>query len=320
MQSWLKHISAWAFSAGLCLSTAAAALPLRGDEPIAEIPYRLAYQGWFTVEAEVNGTGPHDFIVDSGATITSVFSNLAAAQDFSRQEGRTIQIVGLSGAQELPAYFLGEIDFSGIGLRDHLGVILPDWAEPNTPPQGVMGLDLMTQYAVFFDTEDSVIRFYDPALRHEYPRRWGKTKMTPLKTQGPGAKLYTITVKVGPARIPCVVDLGASGTVFNTPALRAMVAGVRYSTAEDRRLMTTGTHINDIFDISERVRPVRIQQLRIGGASWRNRVFVVYDAQIFADLGFERKPFCLVGADIFDNRNFMFDFSRQTLHIGPKHR
>lgn len=286
--------------------------------PVAEIPFRFDYQGWITVAAAVNGAGPYDFIVDSGATITSVFANLAARQSFSPTPERSVQILGLIGARELPVYVIGDIEFSGVRMNDHAGVILPDWAPPNTPPQGVVGLDFLTRYGVHVDTGAGVIRLYDPAAAFAPSRGWKSVKMTLFATEGSGSKLYTVTVKAGAASIPCIVDLGASGTVFNTAALREMARGVRYSTLDGRGMMSTGSHINDVFDFSDRVRPVRIDRLTIGGASWRNRVFAVYDAQIFDDLGYKKKPFCLVGADLFADRSFMFDFARGAMHIGPR--
>lgn len=285
--------------------------------PVAEIPFRFDYQGWITIAAAVNGAGPYDFIVDSGATITSVFANLAATQTFSPTPERAVQILGLIGARELPVYFIGDIEFSGVRMEDHAGVILPDWAQPNTPPQGVVGLDLLTRYGVHIDTGAGVIRLYNPSAVVAPPSGWTSVKMTPFAAEGSGSKLYAITMKVGAARIPCIIDLGASGTIFNTAALREMARGVRYSTFHDRGLMSTGSHINDVFDFSDRVRPVRIERLVIGGASWRNKVFAVYDAQIFDDLGYAKKPLCLVGADLFAERSFMFDFAREALHIGP---
>lgn len=286
--------------------------------PVAEIPFRFDYQGWITVGAAVNGAGPYDFIVDSGATITSVFANLAATQTFSPTPERTVQILGLIGARELPVYFIGDIELSGVAMEEHSGVVLPDWAAPNTTPQGVVGLDFLTRYGVQVDTGAGVIRLYDPTAAFAPPRGWTGVKMALFAADGSGSKLYTVTVKAGGARIPCIVDLGASGTIFNTAALREMARGVRSNTAHDRRMMSTGSHINDVFDISDRVRPVRIDHMAIGGASWRNRVYAVYDAQIFDDLGYEKKPFCLVGADLFADRSFMFDFARGAMYIGPR--
>ena len=70
--------------------------------------------------------------------------------------------------------------------------------------------------------------------------------------------------------------------------------------------------------MTDRVRPVRIETVRAGRAAWRRKVYIVYDAQIFEDLGYENRPICLVGADMFAERSVIFDFAHETLYIGPQ--
>ncbi len=316
MKSLLRRLAGLAGAWGVVLCLPAAALPTRGAEPVAEIPYRLAYQGWFTVDTSVNGTGPHDFIVDSGATITSVFANLAAQQEMPSVPGKSIQILGLTGAQELPAHEIGDIDFGGVALEDHIGVILPDWAPPNTPPQGVMGLDLLTRYDVHLDTNARLIRFYDPAVPVERRRRWSKVDMERFHSQRTGTNLFMIEVRINADRIPCIVDLGASGTIFNTAALEKMMPSIRHGPVHGAGAFSA-SRINDVFDTTDRARPIRVQRLNIGRARWSNKIFIVYDAKIFADLGYEKRPFCLVGADMFTDRSVFFDFAEESLYIGP---
>ena len=308
--------------AGLSCLAADAALPVAGPRPavslVAEIPYRIDYQGWLTVDATVNGEGPYDFIVDSGATITSAFQNLADRQAFALAERRRpIRILGLTSTRALPAYELGDIEIGGVRLDDHVGVVLPDWTPPNRPPQGVLGLDLLTRYSVHIDADRNAIRFYPPDAAIEKPQRWTRTDMRPIRVDEDASPLYQIYVRVGTSRIPCIIDLGATGTVFNTPALRSMLGGLRINGTREQGF-TTGTRLNDIFDNKDTARAIRISRLKIGQTLWRNKIFIVYDAEIFKELGFDNKPFCLIGADLLAGRSFIFDFSGESLYIGPE--
>ncbi|GJL90444.1 MAG: hypothetical protein DHS20C04_01030 [Hyphococcus sp.] len=300
------------------LGHAAHAHPMSGAEPYDSVPYRIEYQGWITVNATVNGDGPNDFIVDSGATITSVFSNLAARQSFSPAARGPIRILGLTSTQQLPAFQLGEITVGISRLEKHVGVILPDWAPPNTPPQGVLGLDLLTRYMVMVDADVNEIKFYPPETLVPKPKSsgWTRTQMTPHYIADQSTPLYRINVNVRGIQIPCVVDLGASGTVFNEPALRAMTAGIRIN-GWGLRGSSQASHLNDVFDNSQRAKAVKITSLKIGKARWRNETFLVYDAEIFQDLGASAKPFCLVGADLLRGRSFIFDFANERFYVGP---
>lgn len=288
--------------------------------PIAEIPYRMDYQGWVTVDGYVNGQGPHDFIVDSGATITSVFANLADRQNFPPAARDPIQILGLSGSRTLPAHRIGTVSVANVQLENHVGVILPDWAPPNDPPQGVIGLDLLTRYKPLFSNNQRVIKLYAPNATPDHSMEgWTIAKLTPTYTSTDSSPLYRTTAVIRGIDIPCVVDLGASGTVFNIPAYRRMMGGVfvNRSRAEG---FTTGSRIKDVFDNQERAISVRIARLRIGQTSWSNQFVTVYNAQIFSELGYRNEPFCLIGADLFADRSFMLDFQGEELLIGPSRR
>lgn len=314
----MKHVLSLAIAvASLALAHPALAQIITDQESIAEIPYRLRYQGWITIDGMVNDQGPHHFIVDSGATITSVFTNLSRTQEFTPADRADIRILGLSGAQALPAYEIGTINFSGEQLDDHVGVILPDWLPPNVPPQGVLGLDFLVRYKVHIDANHRLIRLYPPDSNVQPNKKgWSRTALRPISITENATPLHTVKVQVRGAYIPCIVDLGASGTIFNKAALRAMSAGLSVNINRGGG-MTTGSRINDIFDNTARVRPIKITRLRLGRSIWRNKTFLVYDAPIFAELEKSTRPFCLLGADLFTDRSIMFDFDDEKLYIGP---
>ncbi|MEO1135998.1 MAG: aspartyl protease family protein [Pseudomonadota bacterium] len=296
------------------------AQPVLDQAPIAEIPYRIDYQGWITIQTTVNGQGPHDFIVDTGATITSVFQNLADQQGFLPADREPIRVIGLIGAERLPAYQLGNIHEGQAGLVNHIGVILPDWASPNTPPQGVIGLDFLSRFTVLVDSRRKVIVLYprDAGIT-DLEKDWSTTRLRPMRFGQDAANpsLYTVTLRIRRKRIECVVDLGASGTVFNVAAFRRMTSGL-YVNGDRRGGFSTGTRISDVFDNRDRARVVRIDRLSIGRQVWRKGLYIVHDAEIFRELGVAKQAFCLVGADIFATHSFMFDFANETLYIGPE--
>lgn len=298
---------------------AQAAHPLDHVEPVDTVPYRLDYEGWITVNATVNGDAPNAFIVDSGATITSVFANLAARQDFAAAERGPIRILGLAGAEQLPAFQLGEISVSSRRLQDHVGVILPDWQAPRETPQGVLGLDLLTQYTVMVDAETSELKFY--SKQNANPQRrtggWTSTELEPVYVADQATPLHRIHVNVRGLEIPCVVDLGASGTIFNGPAFRAMSAGIRVN-SWGLRGSSQNSRLNDVFDNTQRAVAVKISRIKIGNVRWRNMTFLVYDAEIFQEMGVSAKPYCLLGADLLRDRSFIFDFANEHFHVGPE--
>lgn len=294
--------------------------PMSGRTPVAEIPYNVDYEGWVTVEVTINGKGPYDFIVDSGATITAVFQNLVGEHNFAPSPQPPIRILGLTAAKHLPAFTVGDVNVAGQPMADHVGVILPDWAPPRRTPQGVLGLDFLSRYTVFVDTNTRVIRLYDPSLPPERDTRdWSHTDMTKDGFGQDQGALYRIDVRMNSRSLPCIVDLGAAGTLLNYSALRKLLSGL-YINDHGSFGFTTGSRLRDVFDNTERARLVRLPLVKIAAARWRDQIFTVYDAPIFFELGVGQDPFCLVGSDLMLQHNFMFDFAREELYMGPKTR
>lgn len=304
----------------LCWTGVANAHPMSGRAPLAEIPFEIDYEGWVTVDVMVNDQGPHKFIVDSGATVTAVFANLAANQNFTPVNRPPIRILGLTEAKHLPAFSVGEIGVGGRALNDHVGVILPDWSPPRQTPQGVLGLDFLAQYTVLFDVDARMIRLYDPAPPPDGGARgWSDEPLT-RDTFGQGAgALYRVTVGMNRRDIECIIDMGASGTLLNYAALRRLMSGL-YINRSGSPGFSTGSRLHDIFDNTKTARLARIPRIGIAGARWRDEIVTVYDASIFDELGMGNTPFCLIGSDLMLQYNFLFDFEREELYMGPETR
>ena len=58
-----------------------------------------------------------------------------------------------------------------------------------------------------------------------------------------------------------------------------------------------------------------VWRLRIAGALYRQRVFLVGDFDVFEALEIGRKPMAIAGANIFQRRDFIIDFARKRLLV-----
>lgn len=309
-------------SAALALLAAALlwTMPAAANSPTAVVPYRIDYDGWYTVPVFIDGEGPYDFIVDSGATVTVVFRKLADRRAMKLTGRPPRRILGLVGSEKLPVYRIGDVAVGGATLPSLLSVVIEDWPDDRATPDGVLGLDLLSRYTVLFDARRQVIEFHSPVSAPlEGTARWARTDLI-ADDFGQGAgELYRFTARVGPHRIPFVLDLGAAGTIINYSALRRMMSGVHIDGTRDSGF-STGTRLNDIFSETDVARLARIRLLRVGAASWRNLLYIVFDAPIFEELGVDRRPFGFFGSDNFTDRSFVADFPNGELRIGPEER
>lgn len=284
-------------------------------EPLASIPYRLDYNGWYTIDLTINGQGPYQFIVDTGATLTAVFENITEQQAFAPANEAEKRVLGIIGAQSLPAIDIGDVDVGGLQLSDHTGVVIPDWEGAGPKPQGVLGLDFLSKYTVLFDARRQRIEFYSPNNPPEgVMSDMTSTRMRFSTFNRDYGGLYTITVSMSGRRIPCIVDLGADGTLINYTAMRRLTGGIYVDPHRDTG-STTGSKIRDVFGDEAAALSIEVRPIRIGGARWSRGTFVVFNAGIFRALGLHRKSYGLLGADLLKDRNFVFDFANQRFYL-----
>ena len=289
-------------------------------EPITSFPYRIDYDGWFTVEAMVDGKGPYDFIIDTGATITVAFKNLDETHQFGASDLPPKRILGLLSAREAPAREIGDIMIGGVGLEDHIGVVLSDWRAPRRTPQGVLGLDFLANYLVVVDAKQRMIHLYDPAAEvSETVANWGRVELTQNAFGQDYGALYTIRPRINNRRIPMIVDLGGAGSLINSAALRSLYSGIRLN--EQRRSgASSSTRLSDINDSRRVAQTIRVQRVRAGRTSWSKPFLTAFDAEIFRALGIIDTPYGIFGADFLADRSFALDFARNELYISKPNR
>ncbi|MEO1241228.1 MAG: aspartyl protease family protein [Pseudomonadota bacterium] len=284
-------------------------------EPVASIPYRIEYNGWYTVDITVNGRGPYQFIVDTGATLTAVFENMTESQDFEPADVPEKRVLGIIGAQELPAVKIGGLEAGGIRLDDHVGVIIPDWDDPGPKPHGVLGLDFLSRYIVLFDAVRQRIEFFDPGNPPtDEAADMTRTRLRFSTFNRDYGGLYTINVSIANRTIPCIVDLGADGTLLNYRTMRRLLGGI-YVDPRRETGSTTGSKIRDVFGDESAALSIRAGPIRINGARWDRRTFLIYNAGIFQELGINRKSYGLLGADLLRDRSFIFDFPNERFYV-----
>ncbi len=290
----------------------------KAQDPVAEIPYRFDYDGWITVPVTVNGEGPYDFIVDTGATLSVVFKNLDAKQNFPYIEGEPRRILGLIETNDLPPRYIGTVASGGQVMEDVVSVVIDDWLPPRPTPQGVLGLDFLSPYAVHIDPATQTIKLYDSGPPDAVDARgWSKVRLAPQSFGDSARPLYVVKARIRSKTYPFILDLGASGTIINYPALRNMLA-MRRVTVRSSATASRSPQVHDLFGNEARSQLVRIQRMKIGRAIWRNKIVSVYNSKVFNELGVGDVPYGLLGADMIRDRRIVIDFQNNRLHIGPR--
>lgn len=289
----------------------------RAAEPVAILPYRIDYAGWFTVSATVKGQGPFDFIVDTGSMKTLIFLNTVdKIGGVVKTTSEPVKIVGLSATKKFQTYLVGDVSVGGQKLPALETVILSDWSVDGRTPQGILGLDFLERYHVEVDQTDRVIRLYAPQARYAPPsRKWRPAAMARRSFSIEGVGLFTTDVRVNNATIPFLIDLGATSTLINEiGASRGKGRGVQIVTNPWRG----ATRITDALQEDSASRQALFGRVRVGKTTFNGALLVVYNAPVFDELQVNNQAFGLVGVNLFAKRSFAFDFVNRTLFIGPE--
>lgn len=309
------------FRAFLALVALAALCSLKAaaQEPVAVVPYRIDYDGLITVSATLNGRGPYDFVIDTGATLTIAFQNLAAIEAFPPTGGPRRRVLGISGSAELDTYHFGLVAVGDASMSNHVGVVIPDWTPPRKTPAGIIGIDFLKRYAVVFDVEAHTMSLYPHGgIPKEITSKWRSAKLRANTYAAATGALYTTRGLINRSPTTFVIDLGSVATLINYRAAEAMFSSV--VTRDLGEGFTTGSRLKDVFDDRTRARTARINRIQVGRTAWRNVGVWVKDAPIFDEIGVQRLPFGLLGADLLAAQDFALDFGENRIYISKINR
>lgn len=304
------------FRVWIALLFAAAAMltPAAAEDPVAVVPYRIDYGGALTVAVTIDGRGPYDFILDTGATLTLAFQNLAAIEQFQPAALGQRRVLGISGSAMLDTYRIGDISVGGAVLPDHVGVILQDWKAPRRSPAGIIGIDFLRQYAVVFNVREKTMTLYAHGkIPKDRIAGWRSVKLQAETYAAASGALYATRGKINRSPVNLIVDLGSVTTMINYRAVESMLPSVM--TNDSAVGFTTGTRLKDVFDDRTRVRTALLDRVQIGRKAWRSVPVWVHDASIFDEIGVQGRAFGLLGADLLIAQDLALDFGEARLYI-----
>ncbi|NNL51732.1 MAG: hypothetical protein HKO73_13065 [Woeseiaceae bacterium] len=301
-----QHFKIMGLVTVFALSGCAGTLEL--DDALAIAPYHIEDGGRIIVEARVDGLGPFDFVLDTGASISAIFDKLRDELGLEPVPGK---VVIIHGAVASGRFSLLDIDRLEIGQEtwdDPRIVSLPGETAAGSTVDGVLGVDFLQRYAVGFSTSDRVVRLYPPDLiaRRSY-RGWASVPLQAEPVGETGASVHYIDIEIDGWPIKAVFDLGAGFNMINWPGVRSLGATAPRSRRD--RLLTGA------LDSSLLVATLEAKEVTTASIRWRNEVFSIADIEIFETLMLGDTPAAILGAGLFTQRDFVIDFVRSRLLV-----
>lgn len=262
------------------------ALAVEGEELAArKVETRL------TVKVRLNGRGPYDFIVDSGAD-TSVVGLKVAHQ--LQLPLATPAILNAMASRSIVDRV--RVDALGLGSGTVRNLRLPALREADLGGQGILGIDALAQQRLMMDFEKRTIRVEDARV----PVRRQRDEIVVVGRRHRGQLILT-EVRASGVRLDAIIDTGAQVTIGNSALRDRLIRRKR------QKLETI--EVTDVAGTRANVEFAMIDELRLGPVTLMNVPMAFADVPPFEIFGIDREPALLLGTDLLETfRRVSLDF------------
>lgn len=281
-------------AAALALAPASAfADPPTDKDPVAarNVEDRLS------IAVHINGKGPFEFIVDTGAERSIIASETADALALPRGEPVLLRDITQSvttGTARVDELLAGRERLR----RAQLPVLPRQWLEAD----GYLGLDIIDGHRLEFDFKKRTIDLESPRPSLAQIHRPDEVI---IRADGPRGKLRTVDCSVDNVGVSAFLDTGAGMSVGNTRLLDRLVRRKALIAAETIRIYgVTGGSLD--------CRVVKLSHLVLPGLEFEDCLIAIADLQIFDLWGLTKEPALVIGMDL------LRQFDEVTMDYGRK--
>lgn len=266
---------------------------------VAELPIRVGASNEISAPVYVNGKGPLDFIVDTGASTSGIWQSVVMQNALSNRHIETVRVSAADGLVHLRMLEFDTFRAAVFALTPPLLMEYPDYyAYYKRPLAGILGADYLTNHVVVFDFPRDMMVLYPKKTNLTRSMR-GYFDAIPLQFEGRQKALF-VKVKLGSNRLKGLVDTGAGLTTI----LTSEAARLGVSLEGARQVRMSGINGNPVPGYV-----VTVPQLRAGSKVWKDVEVVFAQFTVARTDGFTM----LLGMDLMGQTPFAIDYGRKRL-------
>jgi predicted aspartyl protease len=254
---------------------------LADPEPLFAAPTRLDRIGRVMTHVMVNGKGPFRFVIDTGASRSTLSPHLAKTLGLTHSVGRNVMLNGVTGAAEVPTVAVQSIEIGDLKFENQDLPVIFTSIMGNA--DGILGV------AGFEDQRIDVDFKRDRVSVLESNGRRPHYSLVTARAQRDANGLMILDVHVGKRiKAKAVIDTGAERTLGNLALQNAMNKGKR-----NRQQVAAVVHgaTPDIADGDVQ----EIKEARIGDLTLTNLEVIFADFHVFKLWGLDQQPALLIG-------------------------
>ena len=257
---------------------------LADPEPLFAAPTRLDRIGRVMTHVKVNGKGPFRFVIDTGASRSTLAPHLARALNLQHSVGRNVMLNGVTGAAEVPTVAVESIEIGALRFeKQDLPVI---FTSIMGNADGILGVAGFQDQRIDVDFKrDRVSVLESNGKRPHY------SMVTARATRNING-LMIVDVRVGRRiRAKAVIDTGAERSLGNLALQNAMNRGRKKRDPVSAVVHGATPDIAD-GDVQE------IREATIGDMTLTNLEVIFADFHVFKLWGLDQEPAMLIGMDM----------------------
>jgi predicted aspartyl protease len=258
---------------------------LADPEPLFAAPTRLDRIGRVMTHVKINGKGPFRFVIDTGASRSTLAPHLAKSLGLTHSVGRNVMLNGVTGAAEVPTVAVQSIEIGALKFENQNLPVIFTSIMGNA--DGILGV------AGFHDQRIDVDFKRDRVLVSESTGRRPHFSMVTARAVRNDTGLMILDVRVGRRiKAKAVIDTGAERTLGNLALQEAMNKGRRKKRDPVSAVVHGATPDIADGDVQE------IKEASIGDMKLSNLEVIFADFHVFKLWGLDQEPALLIGMDM----------------------
>lgn len=253
-----------------------------------------------TVPVMIEGTGPFNFMIDTGSQATAVTHEINAVLRLNSLG--TATLVGMASTRDVA---IVEVESLKVGRHEVFDLVAPVLSRTHVGADGIIGLDSLQDFRVLLDFREGTIAVEDVS-KTRHSRRGFEIVVRARPQLG---QLLITDAEVEGVRATVIIDTGAQASLANN-ALKDRIKAKR-----EQDVITTDVNGAQLVGELSYVRTLTIE-----GLSLNNVPLTFADAPAFEALGLKDKPVLSLGmqhlkmfervAIDFANQRILFDVPR----------
>jgi hypothetical protein len=256
---------------------------LAEPEPLFAAPTRLDRIGRVMTAVMVNGQGPFRFVIDTGASRSTLSPHLAKALNLT-EAGRDVMLNGVTGVAQVPTVVVDLLEIGALRFENqHLPVI---YTSIMGNADGILGVAGFADQRIDVDFKrDRVSVLKSNGRRPHY-------SLVTTRVERNDYGLMIFDIRIGRrVRATAVLDTGAERTLGNLALQNLLNKGKKNHEPVSAVVHGATPDIAD-GDVQE------IKLAKIGDMTLSNLEVIFADFHVFKLWGLDKKPAMLIGMDM----------------------